>query len=88
MAEFKYVGTVSHGTLRTSDLIQTLGAVLAELDPTRPVSALLLDEEEQEDHLVELFDSLAELAPAGFWFGAHEGDGSDFGFWPVDTDAW
>ena len=31
--------------------------------------------------LDELFDILNSCAPEGFYFGAHEGDGSDFGFW-------
>jgi len=29
----------------------------------------------------ELPDILNDLAPNDFWFGSHEGDGSDFGFW-------
>lgn len=29
----------------------------------------------------ELFSTLENMAPAGYYFGAHEGDGSDFGFW-------
>jgi hypothetical protein len=31
--------------------------------------------------LEDLSDALAELAPDGHYFGSHEGDGSDFGFW-------
>jgi hypothetical protein len=33
-----------------------------------------------------LMDALTDRAPAGHYFGAHEGDGSDFGCWLVDFD--
>lgn len=35
--------------------------------------------------LNSLLDILNDLAPEGCYFGASEGDGSDFGFWYVDT---
>lgn len=35
----------------------------------------------------ELQDALNEHAPAGYYFGAHEGDGSDFGFWETEEHA-
>jgi hypothetical protein len=29
----------------------------------------------------ELWDVLNDYAPEGYYFGSHEGDGSDFGYW-------
>ena len=36
--------------------------------------------------LEALFDALNDLSPAKHYFGAHIGDGSDFGFWPIEED--
>jgi len=33
--------------------------------------------------LEQLDDVLNDYAPDGYYFGAHEGDGSDFGFWKI-----
>jgi hypothetical protein len=35
--------------------------------------------------LEDLTDRLGESAPEGHYFGALEGDGSDFGFWPIES---
>jgi len=36
------------------------------------------------DVINDLMDALNEYAPTGYYFGAIEGDGSDFGFWATD----
>jgi len=40
--------------------------------------------EEPDDIIGSLIAALGYFAPEGHVFGAHEGDGADFGFWPSD----
>lgn len=40
--------------------------------------------EESDEFVAELIDALDACAPPGHYFGAHWGDGSDFGFWPSE----
>jgi len=59
----------------------------------RALLAIGADEWSEEQHLdaeylinETLFYALNEYAPPHVYFGAHEGDGSDFGFWPTRDD--
>ncbi len=40
------------------------------------------DSENADEYIIELMDALDTFAPPYCYFGANEGDGSDFGFWP------
>ena len=92
--------SISHGTMRTQDLIQTFLDALSEYHPEAyaqmmscafpPVPSYVMDEgdssewwnsEEAHYLLAELFGALDCCAPEGYYFGAHIGDGSDYGFW-------
>ena len=87
-------GTVSHGTLRAEDLIPAFIAALPDDGNTAALRAeaaqfTAADYESgiAVDFLHEvLFDALDAHAPDGCYFGAHPGDGSDFGYWPVEDD--
>lgn len=90
------IGTISHGTLRTEDLLEAFADELERLEGapnslTLAVTGLLDEEDHDSDDWIErasymvneqLFDALNEFAPAHTYFGTLEGDGSDFGFWP------
>ena len=44
------------------------------------------ESQESIHDLDALFNFLDAVAPPGTYFGAHEGDGSDFGFWPIEEE--
>lgn len=93
-------GSVSHGTMRPDDLLTRLAAVLRDLsdEPDDMLLAKMADgmakrivdgfvvEPLDMEVLSELFDRLNEIAGEGLYFGAHEGDGSDYGFWRIDNE--
>lgn len=95
-----YVGySVSWGTLKPDDLAQAFIHFLRsvrdevdlhglDLDEADEALAQALEAEDWEyaDHILWewLGNTLDSIAPEGCYFGAHPGDGSDFGFWYED----
>lgn len=100
------IGSISHGTMRSEDLIDAfawelkhcatkeaplsldhaklLGEADAWLSVDTDAEDFDADQHEQDgsDLVEEFFDALNEYAPPYCYFGANEGDGSDYGFWP------
>ena len=90
------IGSISRGTLRTVDLLEAFADELdrleSESDDVAEARAVLTlhnagwltiaDSDEASELVQALQDALNEFAPSYCYFGTHEGDGSDFGFWP------
>ena len=90
---------VSTGTMRAdhliiafSDLLRSYGIRRTLLDEAadrmqawQEMNMCVYEPCEEDYQLLEdLFDFMEFIAPDGFWFGAHEGDGACFGFWSFD----
>lgn len=94
--KYGQIGSVSSGTMQPEDLVPNLYYVLGQIDKKRADAfateylADTLDAEEYLESLDEacdaLFNILEEYAPPYCYFGAHEGDVADYGFW-VSWDA-
>lgn len=88
------VGTVISCTMRPEDLIPAFFGELRQLAPQKANEIYRghgcidandgYDSEEADWLLSDLFDALDECSPEGCYFGAHPGDGCDYGFWPVE----
>ena len=88
------LGSVSEGTLRGQDLLPEFTDQLKRFEPTHKLVAEAYtlmaewgsedpEEDDQIDELVnEIQDALQAYCPPFVSFGAHPGDGADFGFWP------
>lgn len=92
-----YLGSVSSGTKRTEDLIEAFVSVLDELSENGENEELIreartwlelpeLDHSDKTedwgaDIVQEMFDAIEAAAPPYSYFGAHPGDGADYGFW-------
>lgn len=90
------IGSISSGTMRAEDLIPTFADELDSLLRMQPRSFKRremrklvneanrsedFDSEDAGELLNDLASALEEFAPPYFYFGAHEGDGADYGFW-------
>jgi hypothetical protein len=96
-----HIGSISHGTMRTEDLLPLFARVLGTFARKNRLSGLyrsLLRDARRIQRsgewssgdaihvLDELFEALDDYAPMYCHFGAPEGDGSDYGFWPLDIE--
>jgi hypothetical protein len=106
VTHYPAIGTVSSGTLLTSDLLEAFSWELDQLvqrnmsaisseDRSRYMALVAeaaaasdRDDVDDDDDAAELIndlqDALQEFAPDYVYFGAHPGDGADFGFWVID----
>ncbi len=112
--KYAQIGSISHGTLRTEDLIgafadtlegltfingdyysqpenhkerDRLNSLVGEAQDAWTEDGTELQDEDSARELVDwLQDALTEFAPPYCFFGAHPGDGSDFGFWPCHDE--
>lgn len=90
--------SVSRGTMRTQDLIPAFMDVIRDtpeyVQVMNAVPAYAMDDKEADwwdsddaaGLLESLFDMLEGCSPEDYYFGAHPGDGSDYGFWKMDKD--
>ena len=86
MAQFQ-LGSISTGTLRPEDLLPTFARELERHDPnnalvTEANNILVWDDGGASELINEIQDELQNHCPPFVIFGAHPGDGADFGFWP------
>ena len=90
------IGSISHGTMKSEDLLDTFMDYIeiANKERWRELSARFQRDWDNEVETTEdgeifidyflnedVWEVMEELAPDGYYFGAHIGDGSDFGYW-------
>lgn len=89
--------SLSHATMRPEDLIPCFISALREIEADNAGIMADLDQMEKDmqaddyyngyayqydlDYLTDLLNA---CSPDGFYFGAHIGDGSDYGFWECE----
>ncbi len=86
------LGSISSGTMRPEDLIPVFLNALADcggkcrtkyqqLASIDRLTDTYWESEEPSYDLDSLFEALESYAPPFAYFGTHEGDGADYGFW-------
>lgn len=86
------LGTISHGTMRNSDLMSAFEQEIKRLVTPESFYALRNERKQwkgcgkfwKSDYVNFLFEVLDSIAPEDCYFGATEGDGSDYGFWKIE----
>jgi len=87
---------VSEGTLRNADLVPKIMDVL-RVHGNLPKWAINLMDlyieqldsrwwecDKAAEVVADLFEAMNEIAPEGYHFGSHYGDGACFGFWKTE----
>jgi len=84
------IGSISSGTMRSEDLLPDFLYMLGQMDRKLAdefeaeyglADCDEVDDETADEAVSALFDILGEYCPPYCYFGAHEGDGADFGCW-------
>lgn len=80
--------SISSGTMLASDIIPKFVAVLKQYNPEEAkqyegIDPATIPDQNLGDIMEDLFKSMDTIAPENCYFGAHEGDCADFGFWTV-----
>lgn len=73
------LGSISTGTLRAANLVPVFESAIFAINPHAQLKASF---DNICERLTYLKQELQELCPPFVYFGAHPGDGADFGFWP------
>jgi len=82
-----FPGTITSGTLRIDDLIDAFETFLDSQNIEYKKEDFWETEEDKAWYLDEvLVPELEYLAPKGWYFGGHIGDGTDFGYWRVESN--
>lgn len=81
--ELECLVRINRDALAANGSLEQFNAIITEAKAELPNA-----ENEQTYQMVdELFDALNGFSPPFAYFGAHEGNGSDFGFWPCLDSA-